>query len=273
MNAMNSENPDTDAPILFFDSGVGGLSVLAEAQKRLPKAPVIYVSDSAAFPYGTKSEAEIATRVPVLLGKLAERFRPRLITIACNTASTIALDSVRQVLDIPIVGTVPAVKPAAEMTKTGVIGLLGTEATVRQPYIDVLAKKFAKDTVLLRHGSAELAPAAEAMMRGEQVDASIYKRAMQGLLEQSRGDKMDIIILGCTHFPLIEKQLADYATASVQFVHGGAGIARRIAYLTRGQQWPENALGGHFVTTGDLAGVKPYEKALTDYGFAQFSAL
>ena len=121
------------APILFFDSGVGGLSVLGPTRALLRQAPIVYATDSAGFPYGTKSEAELAARVPALLGRLVERFAPRLAVIACNTASTVALDHARAALDLPIVGTVPAIKPAAEISKTRVIGVLGTEATVRQP--------------------------------------------------------------------------------------------------------------------------------------------
>ena len=115
-------------PLLFFDSGVGGLSVLAPARALLPAAPLVYAADSAGFPYGTRSEGEIAARVPALLGRLAERYKPRLIVIACNTASTIALAHVRAALDVPIVGTVPAIKPAAEVSRTRVIGVLGTQA-------------------------------------------------------------------------------------------------------------------------------------------------
>ena len=124
---------DPSAPLLFFDSGVGGLSVLGPTRALLPSAPIVYAADSAGFPYGTKSEAELATRVPALLGRLVERFDPRLVVIACNTASTIALDDARAALDLPVVGTVPAIKPASEISTTRVIGVLGTEATVRQP--------------------------------------------------------------------------------------------------------------------------------------------
>src|SRR4028118_476180 len=102
-------------PLLIFDSGVGGLSVLRPIRALLAAAPIVYVADSAGYPYGTKSETEIAARVPALLGRLAERFDPELIVIACNTASTIALDHVRAALDLPIVGTVPAIKPAAAL--------------------------------------------------------------------------------------------------------------------------------------------------------------
>src|ERR1700761_8890995 len=143
-------------PLLVFDSGVGGLSVLAAIRRQLPQAPLVYVADSAGYPYGTKSAAEIEARVPALLGRLAERFDPELIVIACNTASTIALDAVRAALDLPIVAPVPAIKPAAALSKTRVIGVLGTEATVRQPYVDRLAAEFAADCTVLRHGSSEL---------------------------------------------------------------------------------------------------------------------
>ena len=103
-----------DRPILMFDSGVGGLSVLAPTRALLPQASYVYVADNGGFPYGIRSEAEIAARVPALLGRLVERYHPRLVVIACNTASTIALAAVRAALDLPIVGTVPAIKPAAE---------------------------------------------------------------------------------------------------------------------------------------------------------------
>src|SRR3546814_20174101 len=118
---------DVAQPILFFDSGVGGLSVLAPARRLLPAAPLVYVADNGGFPYGTKTEAEIAARVPALLGRLVERYRPRLVVIACNTASTIALAAVRSALDLPIVGTVPASKPAAATTATRVIGVPGPD--------------------------------------------------------------------------------------------------------------------------------------------------
>ncbi len=167
---------DPNAPILFFDSGVGGLSVLAPTRALLPNAPIVYAADSAGFPYGKRSEAELATRVPALLGRLVERYHPRLVVIACNTASTIALDHARAALDLPVVGTVPAIKPAAEMSKSRVIGVLGTEATVRQPYVDDLAAKFAGDCTIVRHGSPELVELAEAKLAGD----AVGRRGSQG---------------------------------------------------------------------------------------------
>jgi glutamate racemase len=239
-------------PTLLFDSGVGGLSVLAAVRDLLPQASLIYVADSAGFPYGTKSEAEIAARVPALLGRLVERYDPRLIVIACNTASTIALPAVRAALDLPIVGTVPAIKPAALLSKTRVIGVLGTEATVRQPYVDDLSARFAGDCTVLRHGSAPLVQLAEAHLRGEATDPAEYRAALDGLLDQPGGDRMDVVVLACTHFPLVQEALAAGSPRPLTFVDGGAGIARRVAYLTRDQQWPDEPGEGIALLTGRI---------------------
>jgi glutamate racemase len=231
---------DPAAPILLFDSGVGGLTVLEEVRKLLPQAPVIYAADSAGLPYGSKSEAQIAARVAGLLGRMTERFHPRLVCIACNTASTIALGMVREVLEVPIVGTVPAIKPAAAMTRTGVIGLLGTEATIRQAYVDRLEHEFAPDKVLLRHGAPGLVEAAEAKLRGEAVDPETIAGAADALRAMPYGDRIDTVVLACTHFPLLEEELSSAFGPGVRFVHGAQGIARQIARLTSGQEWARN---------------------------------
>ena len=240
---------NADAPILFFDSGVGGLSVLGPTRALLPTAPIVYVADSAGYPYGKRSEAEIASRVPALLGRLVERFRPRLAVIACNTASTIALEHVRSALDLPVVGTVPAIKPAAELSKNRVIGVLGTEATVRQRYVDNLAAEFAADCTLIRHGSPELVELAEAKLAGEGISVEAVKAAAQPMFDAPDGDRIDTVVLACTHFPLLEDELRT-AFPGVTYVHGGDGIARRIAYLTRDQLWPNQAPPGIFLATG-----------------------
>lgn len=260
-------------PLLFFDSGVGGLSVLAPTARLLPRAPLIYVADSAGFPYGTRSEAEIAARVPALLGRLAERFGPRLIVIACNTASTIALQHVRAALDLPIVGTVPAIKPAAEASRTRVIGVLGTEATVRQPYVDDLAARFANDCTVLRHGSAELVEMAEAKLAGTTPDPARLRRVLDGLFAQPGGERLDVIVNACTHFPLLEAELAAAAPHPVTFVDGGPGIARRVAYLTEGQQWPATPVPGRAVFTSLDAKAERLRPALARYGLGNVESL
>lgn len=260
-------------PILFFDSGIGGLSVLAPTRLLLPAAPVVYVADDAGFPYGTRSEGEIAGRVPALLGRLAERYRPRLIVIACNTASTIALAAVRGALDLPVVGTVPAIKPAAALSATRAIGVLGTEATVRQPYVDRLSAEFAGDCTVLRHGSARLVELAEAKLRGSHTASADYAAALDGLLGQPGGDRIDTVVLACTHFPLVAAELAEAAPRPLRFVDGGEGIARRVAFLTTDTVWPAAAPAGVAVFTGNADIPDGLRASLASFGLDRVEAL
>ena len=256
---------DESSPILLFDSGVGGLTVLGALRAELPEAPVIYAADMAGLPYGSKSEAEVAARVAGLLGRMAERYQPRLICIACNTASTIALGMVRDVLETPIVGTVPAIKPAAAMTRSGVFGLLGTEATMRQQYVDDLEHSFAVGKRLLRHGANGLVPLAEAKLRGETVRVDDVAEAAKGLVLQAHGREIDTIVLACTHFPLLEEELREAFGQEVTFVHGAEGIARRIAHLTQGQSFARS-IPDFAVTTGPIEDFERLAPAFAGYG-------
>ncbi len=237
------------SPILLFDSGVGGLTVLRELRAALPQAPVIYAADFAGLPYGTKSEAQIAARVAGLLGRMSERYKPRLVCIACNTASTIALGMVRDVLEVPIVGTVPAIKPAASITRSGTIGLLGTEATIRQTYVDNLEAEFASDKTLLRLAAPELVEAAEAKLRGDTPDPAIVTQAIERLRNLPGGDAIDTVVLACTHFPLLADELSEALGKDVKLVDGAKGIARRIVTITEAQEFdPDHS--DRFVWTG-----------------------
>ena len=252
------------APVLIFDSGVGGLSVLAPIRAALPGLSIVYAADNAGFPYGTKTEMEVATRTCALLGRLTERLRPRLVVIACNTASTIALGHARAVLDVPIVGTVPAINPAAEASKTRAIGVLGTAATVRQPYVDRLSAEFAGDCLVLRHGSARLVELAEARLAGEAVTADDVAPELTGLLDQPGGDRIDQVVLACTHFPLLAAELAAAAPRPLGFVDGGAGIARRVAHLLGPVDGPATA--GRAVFTRADAHVDALARTLQGFG-------
>ena len=198
------------APLLFFDSGVGGLSVLGPTRALLPNAPIVYAADSAGFPYGARSEAEIAARVPALLGRLVERFDPRLVVIACNTASTIALDHVRAALDLPIVGTVPAIKPAAEMSKSRVIGVLGT-AGDGAPALCRRSRRAASPPIA--RSSATARPSWSSWprpsSRGDEVERRRGPRRGRSRCSMRRAASGSTsIVLACTHFPLLDEELA-----------------------------------------------------------------
>mgnify|MGYP000038168535 FL=1 len=257
--------PEPTDPILLFDSGVGGLTVLAELREILPEAPVIYAADIAGLPYGAKSEAEVAARVCGLLGRMAERWQPRLICIACNTASTIALAMVREVLEVPIVGTVPAIKPAAALSKTGVIGVLGTQATVRQGYVDRLEAEFARGKTLIRHGAGGLVALAEARLRGERLSPDAVAAEVAGLLSHPDAGQLDTVVLACTHFPLLLDELGAAFGPGVRFVDGAAGIARRVATLTGGQRF-ERSGPDRAVTTGPMDDWQRLAPALASHG-------
>ncbi|MCL9997893.1 MAG: glutamate racemase [Erythrobacter sp.] len=267
---------EPSAPVLLFDSGVGGLTVYDALRKVLPDAPVIYAADLAGLPYGTKTEAQIAARVAGLLGRLAERWQPRLACIACNTASTIALGMVRDVLEIPVVGTVPAIKPAAALTETGTIGLVGTEATIRQAYVDDLETQFAQGKRLLRVAAPGLVQAAEAKLRGKPVDpaliADVHDR-LTAMAGSGAGDgSIDTLVLACTHFPLLAEELAAAFGTGVRQVDGADGIARRIAHLLEGQSFAPSPGPDRFVVTGPLAGAAGLEGALAQRGFGAAEA-
>ena len=227
---------------------------------------MIYAADLAGLPYGTKTEAEIAARVCGLLGRMSERFAPRAICIACNTASTIALAMVRDVLEVPIVGTVPAIKPAAELTETGIIGLLGTEATIRQPYVDRLEREFASQATLLRHPAPALVELAERKLRGGKVSVDEVAKAAMGLGLQVGGKDIDVVVLACTHFPLLRAELQEAFGAGVELIDGSQGIARRIVSITESERF-ERTGPDQFLYTGETRGMAGLEAYLAQHDF------
>lgn len=148
--------------VLVFDSGVGGLSVYDEIRRLLPDLHYIYAFDNVAFPYGEKSETFIVERVVEIVTAVQQRYPLSLAVIACNTASTVSLPALREKFAFPVVGVVPAIKPAARLTANGVVGLLATRATVKRPYTHELIARFANECQIAMLGSAELVELAEA---------------------------------------------------------------------------------------------------------------
>jgi glutamate racemase len=215
--------------VLVFDSGVGGLSVLDAIAASGHALELDYVADNAWLPYGLKSDAELRARVPALLARMVEQWAPELVVVACNTASTIALDVVRSALAIPVVGVVPPIKPAAALTRTGIIGLLATPATVRRAYTNDLIAQFAPDKRVVRFGSSALVEAAERKLRGEHPGAAAITEAIDGLFGAPGGAELDVVALACTHFPLLAQELAAAAPRPCVWLDSGEAIARRVA--------------------------------------------
>jgi glutamate racemase len=224
--------------VLVFDSGVGGLSVAQEIQQRLPQVSLVYASDNAFFPYGTKGEAELIARVDQVINPLLLRYPADILVIACNTASTLTLPHLRNKLSIPIVGVVPAIKPAALMSKTGVIGLLATPATVARPYTHELIREYATNCEVISLGSSELVQIAEQKLRGEVIDANAIGRIAQQLMSADHAEKMDVLVLACTHFPLLKEELKQHLPAQLKLIDSGAAIARRVEFLLADAEEP-----------------------------------
>ncbi|MBI1188227.1 MAG: glutamate racemase [Alphaproteobacteria bacterium] len=217
--------------VLLFDSGVGGLSVFdAIVEAGLP-VEIDYVADAAWLPYGEKPDDALRARVPALIAALERAEAPDLVVLACNTASTIALAETRAAIAVPVVGVVPPIKPAAALTRTGVIGVLATPATIRRPYTDALIREFAADVHVIRVGDAGLVAAAEAKLSGAGAPSAAIADAVAALFGAPRGDALDVVALACTHFPLLREELAAAAPRPVAWLESGAAIARRVAAL------------------------------------------
>ena len=260
---------------LVFDSGVGGLSVLREIAALLPQLRLTYAADNAFFPYGTKTEAELVARVSAVMRALVETARPDIVVIACNTASTTALAAVRQFLTIPVVGVVPAIKPAAAASESRVIGLLGTKATVATAYTAALIKQFANGCKVLTHGSPELVEAAERKLQGLPPGKAEIAAAIASLFNQPGGDRLDTVVLGCTHFPLLRDELAAAALHPVAWMDSGTAIARRVATIlaVSAPDGPVAAPQHKAVFTAATPGVHRMRPGLEGFGLSEIAFL
>lgn len=222
----------TDRPILMFDSGIGGLSVLREARVLMPGRRFIYVADDAAFPYGAWEEPALAGHILELFGKLFDRYDPEISVVACNTASTLVIDALREAFPgRPFVGTVPAIKPAAERTRSGLVSVLATPGTVKRQYTrDLIAQWAAKCHVRLV-GSDRLAGLAEIYMRDGFVDEDAVRAEIAPCFVEQEGRRTDIVVLACTHYPFLVNRMRKTAPWPVDWLDPAEAIARRALSL------------------------------------------
>lgn len=253
--------------VLVFDSGVGGLSVLDAIAASGRAFDLDYAADNSWLPYGLKTDAQLCSRVPALLSRLVEQWAPDAVVVACNTASTVALDPVRAALNIPVVGVVPPIKPAAALTQTGVIGLLATPATVQRAYTNDLIARFAGDKRVVRFGSAALVEAAERKLAGDNPGQSAITDAIDGLFSAPGGAEIDVVALACTHFPLLTPELAAAAPRLCVWMDSGDAIARRLAHVLIAEKGRARVQRAAF-TSGDRA--RASLRAFEQRGFSDF---
>jgi len=215
--------------LLFLDSGLGGLTVLRAARAAIPEAEVLFIADDAAFPYGSKPEEDLISRLVALVGGALAAFEADCVVLACNTASTVALTALRTTFGVPFVGTVPAIKPAAAITRSGLVSVLATPGTVARDYTHTLVEKFADGARFTLVGSPNLAQLAESYASGEPVSDAAIAREIAPCFVEEGGARTDVVVLGCTHYPLLLDRLDALAPWPVTWLDPAPAIARRIA--------------------------------------------
>lgn len=251
--------------LVVFDSGVGGLSIVRSLDSQLGDYQLSYLFDNALFPYGELNEATLVARVLDLVVPFCQRLNPDLLVIACNTASTVVLKPLRQVLSIPVVGVVPAIKPACEISKSKIIGLLATPATIQRRYTQQLIDRFSNHCSVLKIGSTELVELAEQKLSGNEIQ--IQQRIQPIISTWLEGSKRpDVVVLGCTHFPLLRDELHQILGDKVCLIDSGLAVARRVAGLL-------NIKKTEYYRTGLRAGYFTKKNAHTDLLWASFKAL
>ncbi len=217
--------------ILVFDSGLGGLSILREVRAVLPSSDIVYLADDAAFPYGGWDQDKLIIRILQVIARAIETSTPDLVILACNTASTLVLEELRSRFDIPFVGTVPAIKPAAEQTSSRLISVLATQGTVKRQYTRNLIAEFADEVHVRLVGSESLAKIAEAHLTGGEVDLDIVRRQIAPCFIEQNGARTDIIVLACTHYPFLINQFRKVAPWPVDWLDPAEPIARQAKRL------------------------------------------
>jgi glutamate racemase len=253
--------------ILVFDSGLGGLTVFREVVKARPDARYVYVADDAFFPYSARGEAELVARVVALIGRLIDDHRPDYVVIACNTASTLVLPQLRARYRLPFIGTVPAIKPACAASRSKLVTVLGTEATVSREYTRALIREFADGTDVKLVGSARLAAYAEAQLHGAPVADSLIAAELAPCFTDAGGRRTDTIVLACTHYPLLLERFEQLAPWPVTFIDPAPAIARRVADLSGpGTELAPGAAASTVFTSGRPPS-PALEAALKAFGF------
>ncbi len=210
------------APIGVFDSGAGGLTILSALRRELPQEDYIYFGDTANCPYGVRSDAEI-TELSLAACRFLLAQGVKLIVIACNTASQAALTALRAALAVPFVGVVPAVKPAARATKHGRIGVAATNQAVKAAYLHHLIEDFAAGVQVYAVGCPELVTLVE---HGE-LDGPVVEETLHHVLRPLFAEDIDVLVLGCTHFPAMRPAIERVAGKDILVIDSGAAVARR----------------------------------------------
>jgi glutamate racemase len=217
-------------PVLFFDSGIGGIPYCSHFHSRNPQEPLIYLADRLHFPYGKRDRAELVSVLIGLFAKIIALENPKIAVLACNTATVSALAELRDRFPaLPFVGTVPAVKPAVSGTKTGKVGVLGTERTIEEPYIRELADRYGKNCEITGLAAPDMVEFVEQRIEGAGEDEKLAM--VRPYVKRFREIGVDSVVLGCTHFLFLLDEFHKEAAPDIRVFDSIEGISRRVETL------------------------------------------
>ncbi|MDA3900234.1 MAG: glutamate racemase [Spirochaetes bacterium] len=247
-------------PIGIFDSGLGGLSIWREIIKILPFESTLYYADSANCPYGEKSPDEIIELSKVITGYLIGQ-GAKVVVVACNTATTVAVEELRRVFTVPVIGVEPAVKPAALSSRTGKIGLLATQGTIDSPFYRNTREKFAADVEVIARPGFGLVEAVENGRSEDKTTIELLRRYIEPMLDSG----VDRLVLGCTHYPFLIPSIKKIVGDRIEIIDPAPAVARRCAavlqqsaLLSDSSLLPEH----RFITSGDKEAMKLFLKTI-----------
>ena len=263
---FSDRRANLSANILVFDSGVGGLSILAAVREQLPSANYCYLFDNARLPYGELDEQELIQGCVTLISQAVAQCQADIVVVACNSASTLILPALRSCLTIPVVGVVPAIKPAAALSHKKHLGLLATPGTVNRQYTQDLIDQFASNCRVDRFGSSELVYLAEDKMAQKPVD----REALHRILEPINASGLDTLVLGCTHFPILREELQRELGESVHLLDSSNAIAARVVSLLDADNSGERGKSRALFTTNTIS--EGLSKTLAAWGFSSATA-
>ena len=253
--------------VLFFDSGVGGLSVFNAVKSINPDLEAYYLFDNECFPYGDKEDQFLIERVDTLIESATKQFDLSAIVVACNTASTVALPELRDNIKLPIVGVVPAIKPAAKLSHNKIIGLLATPGTIGRAYTQNLIHDFASDCKVIKVGNADLARVAEKRLTTGKVFESEIAKIVEPFTSLPKNERPDTVVLGCTHYPFV-KDILEKLLPGVKLVDSGEAIGRRVKTVFQNSKYIEVEKVEHrSFYTGTLDNFNDRLKMVNQFGF------
>ncbi len=263
------------ALVAIYDSGVGGLSIAQEVMRTSPEQDYLFLSDNQAFPYGTKAKQDLLDRSYAIIRRLDENFCIDVLIVACNTASTAVLPMLRERFNFDVIGVVPAVKPAAQLSNTKHIALLATPATVERSYTDELIERFASECTVTKIGSSELVLIAEEKLYGLTIDQSRLDTILRPVIENT---EIDVLVLACTHFPLLRNEIEQCFlrnARNVSLIDSGEAIAKRLVSIV-GDSQPVPSTSGTLLRTALISAAinqEGFTKTLAHYGFDELQLL